>query len=382
MYINTILQTTATQIKDKLSLKQTLSYSLLGGDFGAVCYLYYYSRQNKEFLSIADDLLQKVLTSFKSRPLSITYCNGISGFAIGLELLENDGFISNASASFDNFDKILTAELKKYLYSNNYDFLHGYIGIAFYFLMRYKYNKMVISQLDAIVEHLYRSQMSYLDKHNLNCIYWNNNSTNVEQPNCSLSHGVASIAVFLSKYVAIASSLKHKEFAFQLLEGIMNFYYDQALDFFTIGSCMPTFHKTKSNLHKSRLGWCYGDLGIAISLLHVAKVLKNKSLKEFAVDILVKNATYRLDPKSNVVLDPCICHGATGIYQIFKYAYQEYNLEVFKTASIHWEKVAIKQFENAQYKSFYFYNTTTHRMELRNSILEGNAGCGLAFFKR
>ena len=53
-------------------------------------------------------------------------------------------------------------------------------------------------------------------------------------------------------------------------------------------SCFPSFSiESEENPLPSRLGWCYGDLGIAQALLQAARALENEEYENIALKILI-----------------------------------------------------------------------------------------------
>lgn len=85
---NLIVASLAKQVYAYLNSKSCINYGLLGGDFGAICFLYYYSHIDKAYQSCADAVLQKMLVSLPMQPLRATYCDGLAGLGIGLKALE------------------------------------------------------------------------------------------------------------------------------------------------------------------------------------------------------------------------------------------------------------------------------------------------------
>ncbi len=67
---------------------------------------------------------------------------------------------------------------------------------------------------------------------------------------------------------------------------------------------------------QSRLGWCYGDLSIAVALWNTGHRTQNQQYRQAAYDIFEHTVKHR-DKKNGSVNDACICHGSAGIAQIF-----------------------------------------------------------------
>jgi lantibiotic modifying enzyme len=89
----------------------------------------------------------------------------------------------------------------------------------------------------------------------------------------------------------------------------------------------------------TRLAWCYGDLGIAISLLAAARCLGDLALEATACDIALSAA--RRTGSNAGVIDASLCHGAFGVAHLFNRLYQTTGLTRLGLASRHWFTVAL-----------------------------------------
>ena len=78
----------------------------------------------------ADELIQE-----NDNLLSI--CSGIAGYGITLLRLKNTT-IEISEAYYETIDSFLIEEFELLYHSNNFDFMHGAMGIAMYFIERYK----------------------------------------------------------------------------------------------------------------------------------------------------------------------------------------------------------------------------------------------------
>src|SRR5690606_11509076 len=133
-------------------------------------------------------------------------------------------------------------------------------------------------------------------------------------------------------------------------------------------SLFPTYlfkDKNSAGGAKSRLAWCYGDLGIAVAVWKTAKALNDGSLKEQAIEIF----KYNVNRKSGIE-DMYICHGSFGISQIYANIYRETDLLEFKECSKYWFKDGLKRFDELQ----------VHLNSESLSLIDGLSGVGLALF--
>lgn len=306
-----------------------------------------------------------------------THCNGISGFCYTMNNFVKNEFININEISFlHELDKYLYKKMLEDLKKGNYDFLHGSIGVGLYFINHLtnpksqEYLVDLIDELEKISIKDYDNTIKWVSE----VPYDNNNTKKVF--NLSLSHGMASIIAFLSKlYLKDISKKK----VCTLLNGAVNYMLKQKFDNSVYGSNFPSWVCENELPSKSRLGWCYGDLGIGIALFQAAKATNNKEWENIALEVLL-DSTKRRDLKKEGVMDAGICHGTAGIGHIYNRMWFNTRNEIFKEASDFWfeETLKMAKFEDglAGYKAW--YPEEYGGWQKIYGILEGIAGIGLA----
>ncbi len=355
---------------------------VLAGLSGMALFQFYYSK----YLNIdanADlgvDIISKAIEKINNGYSFSTYCAGIAGLGWTLDHLEQADFIDIGSDDLlSEFDDFIKKRMLSDFKNTNYDFLHGGIGYAFYFLNRFrntnsvtlkkKYTKILFEFID-LLEGLSETEAN-------NKIKWKsvlNIKTGEEGYNLSLSHGMSSIIGILTKlyeHDAFKSRTEH------LLLGAIN--YVLSLENEDKKSCVFPNSKTLDNAvsKKSRLAWCYGDLGVGIRLWFAAKVLNDEKLKEKTISIF-KHAALRVKQEDTMVVDAGICHGSYGNAQLFNRIYQETGIITFKEAANFWINDGLEKgtFEQgfAGYKQ---WKGSDEKWGKELSLLEGVAGIGL-----
>jgi lantibiotic modifying enzyme len=88
----------------------------------------------------------------------------------------------------------------------------------------------------------------------------------------------------------------------------------------------------------SRLAWCYGELGVSLTLLSAARLLNDASAEAEALKI-ASLAAARRDRRQN--LDAGLCHGAAGNAHLFNRLFQATRDESFRDAAIYWYDAAL-----------------------------------------
>jgi len=303
--------------------------------FGGHClFLFYYAKyfEDNDAEDLAFNSLEKALSNLARNDFSdsFTFCNGISGFGWLLNHLRRNDFADIEESILIKIDEILTPQMFRELNVGNHDYLHGAIGMFLYFIDRLDYNanstilKQFISQLDM--------DKKYFEKG----IYWDFYSPveatkSIGVANIGLSHGLPAILGIISKYFLRSGDASAKILIEELslfLLSIKN--RDSSLSIYPY-----SFETNTKESSTSRLGWCYGDLGVALSLIHAGNAIDNVRLKEEAFHI-ASHAIKRKDLKENGIVDAGLCHGTAGIAQIFKRIYFDSNDSSFLKASDYW----------------------------------------------
>lgn len=375
--IERILQDFAANISIRLNNRKQLNYSLLGGDLGDIIFLYHYSRIDAHYESIADGLLEKMLQSLSMQPRIATYCNGLAGLGVGLLTLQQDEVISGVDSALGSIDPVISLSLESFVEDNNIDFLHGLIGIGFYLLERSKSSKEYsVSNLRKIVDYLDRTKIT-----DGAIVKWRYNAKKLSKPfNISLSHGVSSIVVFLCRLLKSGILSENYNSAIKrMLEGSVHYILSNRVDVDSLGCWFTSTSKECDDYpHRSRLAWCYGDLGVATALLEAGDTLNESSIRDVAIQVLLYSARRR-DIKANYVNDFCVCHGSVGIAQVFRSHGIALEHEELLDAADYWEKDTLSRVvkDGQGRNTLLYYDPENGGYRESGGILDGAAGAGL-----
>lgn len=378
--IERILQDFAANISLRLNNRKQLNYSLLGGDLGDIIFLYHYSRIDAHYESIADGLLEKMLQSLSMQPRIATYCNGLAGLGVGLLTLQQDGVISGVDSALGAIDPVISLSLESFVEDNNIDFLHGLIGIGFYLLEKSCSSKEYsVSNLSKIVDYLDHSKIS--DDTDDTIVKWRYNAKRLSKPfNISLSHGVSSIVVFLCRLIKSgALSNDYNVKIKQMLQGAVQYLLSNRVDVDKLRCCFASSSiECDDYPHRSRLAWCYGDLGVATALLEAGNTLHDSSVRDIAIQVLLYSAKRR-DIKANYVNDFCVCHGSVGIAQIFRSQGIALGFNELLEAADYWEKDTLSRvvMDGQGRNTLLYYDPENGGYRESGGILDGISGAGL-----
>lgn len=352
-----------------LNRKARPNYSLLGGDLGELMYLYRASDQGFCAREDADAALDSILSSIKKQPIVCTYCNGLAGLCVGLKWLENAGHIEGVSESIGVYDRVLMLKLNDLLQSN-LDFLHGAIGIGLYFALRAKEEENALIQVKSILHHL---NSNFIENPSGGIFWKYPDRYEVLEENLSLSHGVSSTALFLVRAYKVLDEADQKTCR-KLLTGIAGYLKSYLRNPAELGCYTPM----PSNGGKTRLGWCYGDIGTSVAFRAIGDTLQDEGLRKLSHEIATHIALHRTDLRTNFIYDACQCHGASGIAHYFKNCSEYYNDSLFDKAFERWRDITLDMYGliNGEYMfgNFRYDDMRKHRSR---GILEEDTGVAL-----
>ena len=354
------------------------SYGLLSGTSGISLFLNEYLKVcgKEKYLLLAESHVESALNDIFNDPMPKgSFCDGISGVLYLLSYFERHGtFKCDISCDVNEY---LYSYLKFEIANNHYDFLHGALGIAFCFLTRPHHNSYTNKVISETLFFLQNNMI--LDKTKRTSKWISKNNKKEDEYNISLSHGMSSIVVFLLKMYQ-QTECYVKDGLKLMIENTIGYILMQEIDHNKYGSFFPYVAiESSKSISKSRLAWCYGDLGIATTLYQAGNILDRQDWIEKSLEILQFAASWRRDLKDNMVFDACFCHGTSGIGHIFYRMWYNTKILEFKEAADYWFG---KTIEMASFKDglegFKIWNTLTHSYDNSYGLLEGVAGIGLA----
>jgi len=355
---------------------------LLGGYTGAALfYAYYYQfTGKKKHLQQVHRLLQKALEALAETALPYSHCNGIAGIVWCVQHLIKAGFAEgdNMEDIFGEVDEVLGNSMLDALHQGRHDFLHEGLGIALYFLERTE-QAQARTYLEAAVDSLQNTAVITPAG-----LAWQDHLTGLaNRPdgeisfNLGLAHGMPAIISILgmihNKGIATntTTNLLHKSINWVLAsqntpeEGLVA-RYPVLVD--------KNYHALTGR--QSRLGWCYGDLGIATMLLNAGNWLEHEPYRQQAIDLFHYTLQQRNVRNSNVH-DACLCHGTAGIAHMYRRAWLQTKDAALLDGANYWLQQTLEMTTHHNGPAGYrFYGKETY--EDSYGILEGVAGIGLA----
>ena len=369
--------------KELMSSELSENIGLHAGTSGVALFLAYYDRiihQNNEINPKIIEILEHNIEQIDSGNLQYSICRGISGFGWLCEHLRKLEMLNGEDIQFlEDLDPFLGQNMIDNIQWGNYDFLHGALGIGTYFLSRFD-KKEVPVYLGKLLTELEKSSIP-CENDSVKWMSVLNHKTGEKGYNISLSHGISSIAAFLVRLHLLNFETKR---VYILLYQTIRYILGQITYTESSNSYFPSYSKENtSGYNNSRLGWCYGDLGIAHTLWQTAIALKDKELENKALRILYYNTTRR-DLQKNIIRDAGLCHGSSGIAHIFWNLFLRTGIQEFRETTDYWLNITMLMAENNDGLTGLkpWRKENDDRSEYPYSLLEGFSGIGLVLLSQ
>jgi lantibiotic modifying enzyme len=214
---------------------------------------------------------------------------------------------------------------------SDYDLVSGLVGFGVYALERLPRSwgkeclERVVARLAETAEHLpagitWKTPPELLGDRNAELFLQGNY-------NLGVAHGVPGVIAFLAQ--ACAAGLAARD----ILDGTVAWLLAQKLPE-GAGSIFPPRVTPGAEPKPTRLAWCYGDLGIAASLLAAARTIGETAWELEALKIA--RAAAGRPAESSGVVDAGLCHGAAGVAHMMNRIYQATGDLVLRQAALAW----------------------------------------------
>jgi len=350
-----------------------VSFGLLNGKTGIAlfyAYLYQLTSENKylnKCYSLIKEISKKAILGFRN---TYNYANGFAGFGWLLHHLGQMGILEGDSVDIlEDLEDCFEGKMLEDFSKGNYDFLYGGVGILCYFLEKKDINEPLVKNA---LDQLYRNVSKKNNRFKWQSYDLTKMSKIDSSFNCGMAHGIPSILTLYSKAFKL-KIFQDKE----LLEGITKYLLDNKSRNDTLSLYPNVVNDDLPDNFNSRLGWCYGDLGIAISLYHCYKATNDSSQYNEALSVL-EHSLNRRDLEENRIYDAGLCHGTSGIFQIFNRFYLETKNGAYLETSQFWleKSLSFNKFRcsSAGYKAYQGIDGFTEEF----GLLEGISGIGLS----
>lgn len=334
--------------------------SLMHGKSGMlVSFCYYYKTIEDLDLKLKinnaiNRCIDLLLEDIEKLELNGSFGFGLAGIAYSFRIAYDLGHKDKINLEWlDDMHEIVKDSFNFCLANKEFDFLRGASGIIIYLVNCGKENDLL---------ELYIRKLEQEALWTENRCHWIFYSFDENQRlfkyddryvNLGLAHGMASIVNLLTE---IYSRVKYKKRIENLLEGAINFLISVKTTH-QVSSYCGIYDKDSSIQATSKLGWCYGDTSVGISILKAGFQVNNSGWKELGNEICLKSANRSLEDAG--LDDHGFCHGYFGAAHIYGRLYELTNEPIYVERKEYW-------LENAFQKRDY----NVHNLGFYSSILE------------
>jgi lantibiotic modifying enzyme len=316
-----------TRPSEKTQRDPARSASLAGGLSGiSLFYAYLHLVQHRgEDAQQAVRHLNEAMDLVEKSPMPPSLYGGFTGVAWTIAHLQEriQDEDDDDGDALGEIDDVLLEYLQQPVAPGNYDIVSGLVGQGVYALERLPRPKAAAC-LEHIVRHLADtatvrdSGITWLTPPGLLPPQQREEAPRGTY-NLGVAHGLPGIIALLG---AVCRAGVAGDRALELLEGAVGWLLAHRLPP-GAGACFPYWldpDPAQRNPRPARQAWCYGDPGIAATLLGAARCVARQDWEKAAMDI-ARTAAAKGVAESGVV-DAGFCHGAAGLAHIYNRIWQ------------------------------------------------------------
>lgn len=358
--------------------------SLAGGWAGLALFYAYLDRARPEadWNAKAQEALAAAIGQLGSQVVPPGLYSGFAGVAWTMAHFEGRFLEASEEDPNQDIDEVLLGYLDQSPWSGDYDLISGLAGYGVYALDR-KDRATGRELLAKVVVRLDETKvqmdggLTWFTPPNL-LPSWQRELNPEGYYNLGLAHGVPAVLVVLARAAAAGWTR-----AGDLLEGAVAWLLAQRNPHGS-ASCYATVVPAGGqprNAGPSRVAWCYGDLGVAVALLVVAREAGRPDWELHALHIA--RAAAAIPPGGGGVRDGGLCHGAAGNAHLFTRLHRATGEPVFREAALAYlEQLLALRREGRGIGGFEAWmpgpEEGTDPWHAVPGLLEGAAGIGLA----
>ncbi|HEX4887397.1 MAG TPA: lanthionine synthetase LanC family protein [Luteibaculaceae bacterium] len=305
-----------------------------------------------------------------------TLAEGYPSFFLILSHLLKKGLIDTKALKNVAIQEIFLAATQLQLKFKNYDLLYGATGILHSFLSFQRSGHIAKQIIDCYVSSLLNNKIYFNGGFALEDYYYRIREGK-SAVNMGLAHGLPSIIKLLLEIQQIPGYKNRKDIGV-LITGLCDFLIYSSIENKKISNYGIYWNLDHPQLESSsRLGWCYGDLGIGLILYQAGIFLNDGKYVDHALKILTAT-TYRRSKEDTQVGDAGLCHGSAGIMHIYNKLWMMSGELIFKNARDFWLSEVLNFTTDNGIEKFLKYNPIKKVWENDVGFLEGSSGVGLA----
>jgi lantibiotic modifying enzyme len=325
---------------------------------------------NEELFNEKFQFLQDCL----SPVIGFNLSNGLSGLGWFIEYI-NQAQAENYDVELcEDIDNILLETVGIKPWPGEIEMVQGISGLSVYSALRQKkcqklnFYEKLISQYEALAIQVTEDTLTWQQpQHSLYRL--NKTDPNKAEFNIGLAHGVVGIIAAILPALSYPTLYNRSK---KLLKKSCDWLLQQQLE----GKNKQShFSSTSDSTHSSRLGWCYGDLTIALTLFRVGKALDIAIYQDKAIEVALH--TTQRNEVTGMVHDAGLCHGSAGLAVIYQEFYHKTGVVELQISAEKWLNFTLKTYQEKGLEGFYKVSGFDQRSSECTGFLEGYAGIGL-----
>ena len=372
--IDNILKVLVTVVQRVQDTSENIG--LFSGLSGDLLFLWNASRYKSEFVNeeIFTRKLDFLQENISDVDIKLSLSEGLTGVGWFLEYINQAQLDDYNPELCEDIDDVMTNTLAITPWNGEIEMVSGLAGLSVYGAKRLHKTEQTIFY-EKLIGHFEALATQSSDQ----TITWSQprhsayriDTKNRERTefNLGLAHGIPGIIASLLPALMIPSLFERTK---TLLVQSCDWLLQQQLDSNESMSLFPSSSHAKSS---SRLGWCYGDLTIALTLYRVGKALGIKKYLNVAEKISLHSSNR--GQEEAFVKDTGICHGSAGLALIFNLLYNESGNKELMFASNKWLDFTLKVYDERGLEGFYRLSGDNGKLNECTGFLEGYAGIGL-----
>lgn len=352
---------------------------LLGGYAGVALFFAYLTIAYPEgaYEEITREYLEKMSDALADRQLPHHLSGGIAGIAFVFQHLRNIGLLDGSEdIGLGALDESIMNGSEQDFITGNWDPLHGLVGLGIYFLERYK-ETGERKNLERIIDQL--NALAVAEKGGKVWVTRGFRHYSGDNYNFGMAHGMPGLLSFLAGVYTLGI---RRTVIDELIPCCCTFlleHYQEKGECYGFPASIEL--KPEPRLLPSRNAWCYGDLGMAIALIHCGNALAREDWVQLGTRIALK--TTHIPFEATRCNDASFCHGTIGLVHQYKRLHRSTHDTRFKDAADKWLALTHEHYYRPDnYPGGYAYRkydetTGLHANLPSYGLLEGIAGIGL-----
>lgn len=346
-----------------------IDMGLFSGQTGIIIFCSHYLKlfPNVAKINILNSYIDSYFERLTSGVEKFTYCSGLAGILDGLKYLNKNNLYNVDYSDIENaYARLLRMFALQQISNMNYDYLHGALGVIKYLQNDQTFVNEALVLLEQVAEKdgdMYRWK-SYIG------------IDGTIGYNIALSHGISSIIAVLSQ---INSPYIDHTIRNRIITKACNYVLSQEINPDQYGCYFPStsLDNESQNIRRSRVAWCYGDLGVAAALWQAGVLLNNTKWKSKAIEVYTYSSSRRASIDS-MIYDAELCHGSASVAMMYEYMYKQTNEYLFCLTRNYWlEQTLSMSYFNDGLAGYKTWQGQDNSWENCFDLLNGITGIGL-----